>query len=100
MEVLHDWDDAHCAAILDACHTAMAGKGTLLVMDLVLPERIEATPMAKAVTLMDLIMLVWTPNGRERTAAEFQSLLTNAGFGLTRIIPTMGPLCIIEAVPA
>ncbi|MHB8573777.1 MAG: methyltransferase [Dehalococcoidia bacterium] len=98
--VVHDWDDAHSAAILRACHTAMAGTGTLLVMDVVLPERVEASPTAQFGTLMDLTMLVWTPNGRERTAAEFQTLLTNAGFVLKRIVPAMGPLCIIEAMPA
>jgi hypothetical protein len=98
--VLHDWDDAHSAAILRACHTAMAGTGTLLVMDAVIPQRVEASPTAQFGTLMDLTMLVWTPNGRERTAAEFQTLLTSAGFGPMRIVPAMGPLCIIEATSA
>lgn len=78
----------------------MAGKGTLLVMDPVLPERVEAAPTAQFGILMDLTMLVWTPNGRERTAAEFRTLLTSAGFALKRIVPAMGPLCILEAAPA
>ena len=98
--VVHDWDDAHSAAILRACHTAMAGKGTLVVMDVVLPERVDVSPTAQFGALMDLTMLVWTPNGRERTAAEFRTLLASAGFVLKRIIPAMGPLCIIEATPA
>jgi hypothetical protein len=35
----------------------------------------------------------------ERTKAEFCALLGAAGFKLTRIIPTMAPQSIIEAVP-
>ncbi len=98
--VLHDWDDEHSLAILHACRTAMAGQGTLLVLDPVLPEWVEASPTATVGTLADLIMLTWTPNGRERTAAEFRTLLTSAGFALKRIVPVMGPACIIEAVSA
>jgi|SRR5579859_515932 len=98
--VLHDWDDAHSATILHACHTAMAGKGTLLVVDIVLPERVEASPATQAATLVDLIMLTWSSNGRERTAAEFQTLLKSAGFTLTRLVPVVGSLCVIEASPA
>jgi hypothetical protein len=42
-------------------------------------------------------------NGRERTAAEFSTLLQNAGLQLFRVIPTaspMIPLRIIEAALA
>jgi hypothetical protein len=37
--------------------------------------------------LMDVLMMVLT-GGRERTEAEFRSLLAQAGFSLTRVIPT------------
>jgi hypothetical protein len=48
--------------------------------------------------LLDLNMLAMT-GGRERTKAEFRALLDAADYKLTRIIPTMAPQCIIEAVP-
>ena len=38
-------------------------------------------------------------SGRERTRAEFENLLAGAGFKLTRIVETLGPMCVIEAVP-
>jgi hypothetical protein len=37
--------------------------------------------------------------GRERTIAEFRALLDAADYELTRIIPTMAPQSILEAVP-
>ena len=45
-------------------------------------------------------MLVLTPRGRERTRAEFSALLRGAGFRITRIVATPGPLSIVEAVKA
>ena len=48
---------------------------------------------------MDLQMLVIAPGGRERTAADYQRLLHEGGFSLERVIPTTGPLSIIESQP-
>jgi hypothetical protein len=50
--------------------------------------------------LLDLEMLVLTPRGRERTKAEFISLLRGAGFRLSRVIATDSPFSIVEAVKA
>ncbi len=47
----------------------------------------------------DLNMLV-AHGGKERTAAEFQMLLGEAGFRLTAVIPTASRCSIIEGVPA
>jgi len=38
--------------------------------------------------------------GQERTEADHPALLGEAGFSLTRVIPTAGPLSIIESQPA
>ena len=48
--------------------------------------------------IIDLEMLVM-PGGKERTAAEFEQLFTQAGFELTKIVPTGSPLSVIEARP-
>ncbi|HTO76893.1 MAG TPA: methyltransferase [Thermoanaerobaculia bacterium] len=45
--------------------------------------------------LMDLNMLVMT-GGRERTASEFGKLLSQAGFEMTRVIPTHSPFVLME----
>jgi hypothetical protein len=52
---------------------------------------------SRLVSQMDLTMLV-TVGGRERTAAEFHSLLGRAGFEITAITPTSTPFSLIEAV--
>jgi hypothetical protein len=48
--------------------------------------------------ILDLNMLAMS-SGRERTRAEFCTLLTAAGFRMSRIIATMAPQSLIEAVP-
>ena len=66
-----------------------------------LPERAEPAPknaLAHA-NLADVNMLVMT-GGRERTAAEYRSLLALAQFELGRILPSSGIWSLVEAVPA
>ena len=92
--VVHDWDDSRAITILRNCRRAMAGKGRLLIVEMVVPDT-DAMSFSK---LLDLNMLAMT-GGRERTKAEFRSLLDAADYELTRIIPTMAPQSVIEAVP-
>jgi hypothetical protein len=49
--------------------------------------------------LSDINMLVANTGGRERTEAEFRSLLNASGFTLTRIVPTQGESSVIEGMP-
>lgn len=37
--------------------------------------------------------------GRERTAADYSTLLDAAGFTLDRIVPTSTPYSLVEAIP-
>ena len=37
--------------------------------------------------------------GRQRSEAEFRALYAAAGFALTRIVPTLAPVSVIEGVP-
>jgi hypothetical protein len=96
--ILHDWDDERALHILRNCRQAMPVHGKLLVIELLMPERAEASPDA---VWSDLIMLVHT-GGRERTEAKYRALLASAGFHLSRIIPiqSSGGLNLIEGVPA
>jgi hypothetical protein len=96
--VIHDWDDARAVAILGNCRKAMTLSSKLLIVERVMPEKAKHGQAADAY-LLDLEMLVNTPGGRERTAAEFNSILTATGFSVTRIVPTMTPVSVIEARP-
>lgn len=92
--VLHDWDDSAAVEILRSCRRAMSDEARLLVVDTVVPDGDDFSPSK----IIDLNMMVLS-GGRERTAEEFDRLLTGAGFTLTRILPTRSPSSAVEAVP-
>ncbi len=93
--IIHDWDDERCVTILKNIRAAMKGDGKLLIVEAVVPEGNEPHYSK----LLDLEMLI-SPGGMERTAAEYRELLEDAGFRLTRIVPTKSPFSVIEAVKA
>jgi SAM-dependent methyltransferase len=93
-KVIHDWDDERAIAILRNCHRAMPTGGRLLLVEPVVPLGNEPS-FAK---LLDLLMLVWTPGGKERTEMEHRALLTAAGFEMRAITATAAPVSVIEAV--
>jgi hypothetical protein len=96
--VIHDWDDEAAIRILATCRAAMPDRGTLLLVEAVLPERAREQPAA---IRMDLHMLTLL-HGRERTAVEYERLLGAAGFRLARVAPTRSPagVSVIEAAAA
>jgi hypothetical protein len=91
--VIHDWDDSRAVKILRNCRRAMTNHSKVLVVDMIVPDAVSVS-FSK---LLDLNMLVMN-GGRERTIAEFRALLDAAGYKLTRIVPTMAPQSLIEAV--
>jgi hypothetical protein len=90
--IIHDWYDDKCTTILGNIRSVMPNDARVLIMDGIVPP-IGEPHFSK---FLDLEMLM-LPGGMERTAEEFQTLLTGAGFELTRIIPTKSPTSIIEA---
>jgi hypothetical protein len=91
--IIHDWDDEQALQILRNIRTAMGDKrGRVILLDSVLPT--DGSPDFGKIIDLEMMMML---TGRERTAAEFESLLARAGFKLTRIIPTKSPLSVIEA---
>jgi ubiquinone/menaquinone biosynthesis C-methylase UbiE len=92
--IIHDWDDERALTILKHCRNQMKPDGRLIVVDAVVPEGNEPD-FSK---FFDLNMMVMT-GGKERTAAEFEQLLAEAGFKLLRVIPTEVPTSIVEGQP-
>jgi O-methyltransferase domain/Dimerisation domain len=90
--IIHDWEDEPAATILHNCARAMHPQGKVALIEMVLGE----SNSEELAPLMDLDMLL-IPGGRERTAEEYERLLTTAGLRLTRIVPTQGYACVIEA---
>jgi O-methyltransferase domain/Dimerisation domain len=92
--VVHDWDDKRAVAILRNCREAIFASGRLLLLETLVPEN-NSKHFSK---ILDLNMLAMS-SGRERTRAEFCWLLAASGFRMSRIIPTLAPQSLIEAVP-
>lgn len=92
--ILHDWDDDRCLQLLRVCHAAMPAQAKLVICEKVLPEANDAVHTR----IFDLVMLLQTPGGRERTVEEYRTLLDNSGFRLTQVIPTKVDNSILEAV--
>ncbi len=88
--IIHDWNDENSLTILRNCHRAMRPDGTLLLIESVIPPGNELF----AGKFLDLIMMLI--GGKERTEAEYRSLFEQAGFELTRIVPTATELSLVE----
>jgi hypothetical protein len=97
--VLHDWDDEQCVAILRTCRTAMDASARMVIVELILPEHMTASPLTLSAALLDLIMLAYA-GGRERTEAEFADLLDQASLRLTSTTKLGAGPHLIEAVAA
>jgi hypothetical protein len=94
MEVLHDWDDAHCARILQAVRKAARPDTTLLVIEIEMTEG-DGPDWPK---LLDIVMLAAFA-ARQRTNGEYGALLEANGFAVTGETRTGAGVVIIEALP-
>lgn len=92
--VVHDWDDKRAVTILRNCRAAVSTAGRLLLLETVVPEN-NSMHFSK---ILDLNMLAMS-SGRERSRTEFCTLLAAAGFRMSRIVATMAPQSLIEAIP-
>lgn len=92
--IVHDWDDASCEKILSNIRRAMAPGGRVLVIENVLsPEPSPADQFARS---FDLVMLVTSGLGRERTKAQFETLFVTAGFRIARDITLPSMFHVLE----
>jgi hypothetical protein len=95
--VIQSFDDERAVAILRNCHRAMGPQGRLLIVEGVYPKRIDQSPESRRAAANDVNMLVAT-GGRQRSESEFISLFKAAGFKLTRVVPTVARVSVIEGV--
>ena len=93
--VVHDFDDDRALALLATLRRDMPDGATLLLLESVVPPG-GGPDFAKT---LDLDMLLFV-GGRERTEREYAALLGRAGFELTRVVPTISPISLVEARPA
>src|SRR6185369_6625001 len=93
--IIHDWPDDKALEILKNVRAATQEGATVLLVESVIPphDREFSTKW------LDLEMLV-DNSGRERTAAEYQNIVQDAGFQMTRVVPTASPFSLVEAAPS
>jgi len=96
--VLHGYDDESALRILRNVRRAMKPDGRVLVIEAVLPDRVDpADPETEDLMMSDLNMMLVT-GGRERTEEQWSALLRSAGLQLMGILPVAGQTrCILEA---
>ena len=91
--IIHDWEDAKAATILRNIHCAARPSAKVILLECILAPGNDPG----FIKWLDLEMLL-LPGGRERSEEEYRKLLADAGFKLTRVVPTKSPVCVIEAV--
>jgi hypothetical protein len=89
--VLDDWQDAEARSILRNCRDAMEGRGRLLLIHKVIDP--QGSLFGR---VLDLYMMVLT-GGRERSEAQYRTLLLEAGLAFRRVVSGASGLSIIEA---
>lgn len=93
-QILHDWDDDQCRAILGTIRRAIPPHGRLVVIDHIVSE----PPAPDEAQGTDMAMMVWA-EGRERKLVEFHALFAAAGFAITRLTRNPSGHSVLEVAP-
>jgi hypothetical protein len=94
-QVLHDWPDAECRQILSRCRERMSSGDRLLVVEMVPVPGQPDVPIA----LLDMVMMMFGGEARQRTEDEYNELFAATGFGPARVAATGTAFSILEAKP-
>jgi len=98
--VLHGYDDNNALRILNNCRAVTNADGRLLIIEVVLPTTVAVADQKLEKLLMADINMLAVTGGRERSEAEWKSLLLSAGYQVNQIVSVPGVTAsIIEAVP-
>jgi hypothetical protein len=92
--ILHDWPDADARRILETIRRAIPSHGRVSIIETILPDDLSPHPgWGLDITMMALL------GGRERTRAEHEKLLSEAGFAVTRLSALTSSYSVLEARP-
>ena len=95
-QVLHDWPDSECRKILSRCRGRMRSGDRLLVVEMVpVPGQPDV-----GIALLDMIMMMFGGEARQRTEDEYNELFAETGFGRARVVPTGTAFSILEVKPS
>jgi hypothetical protein len=95
-QVLHDWPDAECRKILLRCRERMKTEDRLLVIEMIpVPGRPDV-----GIALLDMAMMMFGGEARQRTEAEYREWFAATEFVLTRVVETGTAFSILEVSPS
>jgi hypothetical protein len=94
-QVLHDWPDAECRAILTRCRDRMRDGDRMLVIEMV---PVPGQPNI-GIALLDIAMMSFGGEARQRTVDEYNELFAPTGFTAARVLPTGTAFSILETKP-
>ena len=83
--ILHDWDDPECRALVGRCAAALPPGGRLLIHDVFLDDDL-AGPLPIALYSAALFSLT---EGRAYSACEYRGFLAEAGLEPGEVVPTL-----------
>ncbi|KAK4492765.1 hypothetical protein RD792_000084 [Penstemon davidsonii] len=78
--ICHDWSDEHCKKLLKNCYESIPENGKVIIAESVLPEMPNSGLSFQKAAQVDIIMMAYTPGGKERTEKEYEALAKAAGF--------------------
>jgi class 3 adenylate cyclase len=81
--IVRDWPDTDAIRLLRNSARSLNPDGKVLIVDWIIPEGGEMAPAKFA----DLVVMALLPGGRDRTEAEFQTLLTASNLQLDHVTP-------------
>jgi precorrin-6B methylase 2 len=90
--ILHDWGNEKDITILKNIRKVMKPRSNLLIIDTIIKNNNKYS-YGK---MIDILMLLGTEDGRERTLDEFRAILKKSGFKINKVIPTVSPFFLIE----
>ena len=94
-QVLHDWPDRDCRRILARCRERMYSGNRLVVVEMVpVPGQPDV-----GIALLDMAMMIFGGEARQRTEDEYNELFAATGFGPARVLATGTAFNILETKP-
>jgi len=92
--ILHDWDEPECLALLRRCAEALPAGGRILLHDVFLDDDLGG-PLPTALYSAALFSVT---EGRAYSAAEYRRMLEATGFSVTQCLPTRVHCGVLVAV--
>ena len=94
--ILHNWGDEECIRILKKCKEAVPkDKGKVIILDVV----IDIENKTNVGLIIDMAMIVYTNEGKERTLEEWGYVLGKVGFSSYTVRSINASTSVIEAFP-